>query len=52
VLLAYDEARARQRHLDVVPALLGVLVPLAILGLGLFGLRVAWRRSRPATSEV
>ena len=50
VLLAYDEARARQRHLDVVPALLGVLMPLGVFGLGLLVIRVTWQRSREAAS--
>ncbi len=46
VLIAYDEARARRHHLDFVPALVGVLLPLAVVGLVLFGLRTAWMRSR------
>ena len=46
VLIAYDEARARRRHLDFVPALVGALFPLVAVGLVLFGLRTAWSRSR------
>ena len=48
VLIAYDETRARRHHLDFVPALVGVLLPLGVVSLVLFGLRVTWTRSREA----
>lgn len=52
VLLAYDEVRTRRHHVEFVPALVGTLVPLAVLGLVLFALRRRWMLSGAATGDA